>query len=532
MSAPRWNFEELGPNEEEQGISEWDQFDKEELGIDMTLLREAIQNSLDARDPTAKGAIKVRLQWLRRDELPEAAWLDELLTPLGPHLEAAGRSPSTTDHAAALVVEDFGTCGLTGRTDDRADTGNYRGFFYRHSSSYKRGPAGGRWGLGKLVFAHMSGWSCWFGLTTRKDDGRTLLMGKAAIGPRELKQKFYRPFPRWAVLEDGREQPVEHAAILARFRRAFRLRRQEGEPGLSVVVPWPKHGPDLEAIRRSVLTEWAVPILLGRLVLEVQDEVFDAPAVKALLPQVFGEDTARFVEAVASGGAPPVVLPPVRAYPEEKLSEELIDPVTLNDLRARHAAGGMMAVRVPVVVYPKRGGSERGHIDLYIARAESPPVALRLRDDITVPGGARLGVHGVHSALVAHAGCVALFLADAEPPAHETWTTTARLKTNWRYAPQTLNLIRTALATLHRLLAAGLDQELPDELLQFFWFEDPAGSGSGRGRARRRPRRTPGAPLTSRRRGPGNWSSVRNPAGSRSRPDRGSPPTSFRVRSE
>ena len=50
MSAPYWNFEPLSPNAEEHGISEWDQFDKEELGIDATLLREATQNSLDARD--------------------------------------------------------------------------------------------------------------------------------------------------------------------------------------------------------------------------------------------------------------------------------------------------------------------------------------------------------------------------------------------------------------------------------------------------------------------------------------------------
>ena len=63
-------------------------------------------------------------------------------------------------------MEDFGTSGLTGRTDDPSDTGNFRGFFYRHSNSHKGGTAGGRWGLGKLVFARMSAWSCWFGLTT------------------------------------------------------------------------------------------------------------------------------------------------------------------------------------------------------------------------------------------------------------------------------------------------------------------------------------------------------------------------------
>ena len=59
MAAPNWNFEPLSPNAEEHGISEWDQFDKEELGIDTTLLREATQNFLDAR---------VRIEWAGRSE--------------------------------------------------------------------------------------------------------------------------------------------------------------------------------------------------------------------------------------------------------------------------------------------------------------------------------------------------------------------------------------------------------------------------------------------------------------------------------
>ena len=200
MSAPVWNFEPLSPNAEEHGISEWDQFDKEDLGIDETLLREATQNSLDARaNSDGDAVVRVRIQWLRREDLAEPEWLDELLSRLEPHLNAAGRRPDRREYAA-LVVEDFGTSGLTGRTDDPGDTGNFRGFFYRHSSSHKGGTAGGRWGLGKLVFARMSGWSCWFGLTARAD-GRTLLMGKAAIGPREVEDKRYPAFARWAVLE-------------------------------------------------------------------------------------------------------------------------------------------------------------------------------------------------------------------------------------------------------------------------------------------------------------------------------------------
>lgn len=242
---PDWHFEPLSPNAEEHGISEWDQFDKEELGIDSALLREAKQNSLDARDTAnAQTPVTVRIEWLRPKDLAEPAWLEQLLGALRPHLDAAGRAAERS-HYAALVVEDFGTSGLTGSTDQPGDTGNFRGFFYRHSISAKGGRAGGRWGLGKLVFARMSGWSCWFGLTARAD-GRVLLMGKAAIGPRSVKGKHYPAFARWATVEGGLERPVEDERILRRFADCFRLKRRAGQTGLSVVVPWPKSNPDVE----------------------------------------------------------------------------------------------------------------------------------------------------------------------------------------------------------------------------------------------------------------------------------------------
>jgi hypothetical protein len=500
MSAPEWNFEPLSPNAEEHGISEWDQFDKEDLGIDSTLLREATQNSLDARDTSnGQSPVRVRIQWLHREDLAEPEWFDELLSPtLGLHLNAAGRALDRPKYAA-LVVEDFGTTGLTGRTDNPADPGNFRGFFYRHSISDKRGAAGGRWGLGKLVFARMSAWSCWFGLTTRAD-GRTLLMGKAAIAPRQVDDTRYPAFARWAVLEDGPqrlERPVEDQKTLRRFRRCFQLQRSDGEPGLSVVVPWPKSDPNIEEIRRSVLKEWAVPILGGRLVFEIQNDVIDAAVATTLLPQVFGERAANFIEAVASDETAAMALPELRPYPEAGLDEGRLDATVLETLRARYAVGEVVSVRLPIIL-PRKEAQEAdcGHVRLHLARAAQGEraQALRLRDDITVPRGVTFAVDGVHNALVAEEGPAAEFLADAEPPAHDNWTVTTRLRERWRYERRILNLIRTALAKLYHLLAAGAERDLPDELLQFFWFEDPAGSGNGRARAKRQQRRTPETP--------------------------------------
>ena len=166
---------------------------------------------------------------------------------------------------------------------------------------------------------------------------------------------------------------------------------------------------------------------------------------------------------------PAIKLPELQAYPKQELVEERIDPAILETLRTSYSRGETVTVRVPLVVYPSHTESSRGHVDLHLAQAEAgtSPVSLRLRDDITVPRGGLLRADGVHSALLADAGPVAEFLADAEPPAHDTWTVTGRLKEHWKYAPLTLNLIRTAPARLHQLLAVGAERDLPDELLQY-----------------------------------------------------------------
>ena len=252
------------------------------------------------------------------------------------------------------------------------------------------------------------------------------------------------------------------------------LPESRARPGYRSWFPGLRAGPDIEEIRRCVLKEWAVPILRAHLVFDIQGEVIDAAAARRLLPGILGEGAARFVEAAALAEKPAITLPELQAYPKQELVEKQMNPSILEALRTSYSKGDTVTVRVPVLVSPSHAESSRGYVDLHLAQAggQASPVSLRLRHDITVPRGGLLRADGVHSALLADAGPVAEFLADAEPPAHDTWTVTGRLKEHWKYAPLTLNLIRTAPARLHQLLAVGAEKDLPDELLQYFSFED------------------------------------------------------------
>jgi hypothetical protein len=300
-------------------------------------------------------------------------------------------------------------------------------------------------------------------------------MGKAAIGSRTMNGQTYPAFARWAVLDaQGREMPVQDEAVLARFRTTFRLARTD-EPGLSVVIPLPKVPPDPKKLRELVLREWLVPILRGRLVVDIAGQMIDAASAAVLAPAVLGPKVAAFVAEVATPKREPVELPELR-HPLGKLVADRLGPQVLGELRAAYGRREIVTVRVPVALFPKETGERRGHMRLSLQQgdAKQEPFALRLRGDISVPDAAKLNVEGVASALVAEDGPLADFLADAEPPAHDTWIVTEQLKKSWRNARDTLPLIRSAPVRLHALLAVGAEDEVPDALLDFFWFEDDA----------------------------------------------------------
>ena len=109
-----------------------------------------------------------------------------------------------------------------------------------------------------------------------------------------------------------------------------------------------------------MLKEWAVPILRGRLVFEIQGEVIDAAAARHLLPEILGEGAARFVEAAAMAEKPAITLPELQAYPKQELVEERIDPAILETLRTSYSQGDRVTVRVPLVVYPSQAKALAG----------------------------------------------------------------------------------------------------------------------------------------------------------------------------
>lgn len=175
------SFRRLGDGEMDRPPTQRDQFNNDDVELVDALVRESLQNSLDA---AAEEKVRVRFSLHRPDDAGRGALLAQLdLEQLRKRLRACAIDPDSIAFAdpKLLVIEDFGTTGLTGSWASM-DKEPFSDFWRRMGKSHKAGKSLGRWGLGKLVFSSSSEARIFFGLTVRKTDPELqLLMGQAVL---------------------------------------------------------------------------------------------------------------------------------------------------------------------------------------------------------------------------------------------------------------------------------------------------------------------------------------------------------------
>jgi hypothetical protein len=483
-AAPTWKFRRMQPGEMNIDPIEGEFFSTEALGsLADALVREAIQNSLDAR----AGGERVRV----RIAFPQpSAWLDgerraRYLEALWPHLAAEGSGladlPQRREPLAFVVVEDTGTRGLQGdpaQSEDREPAAdaprNDFYFFWRNVGRSRKSAAElGRWGLGKTVFAAASRINTFFALTVRRDDGRRLLMGQAVLRIHRLDGARHYPYGYFGDFEGDFALPVDDDAAIETFCRDFGIARAN-EPGLSVVIPYPDPTLEPQALLRSVVRHYFVPILAGDLAVEIvhgdQVEAVDAVSLPGLLARsawTEGPALQRLVQLARWAMA----LPPQRHLhlpaPDQGAAPRWIADRALEDalapLREPFNRGDPVGVHVPVWVKPTAGEAVCAGFDVYLERddALSGSDEHFVREGITI-AGVRSGLQGGVRAIVwVRQRALSGLLGDSENPAHTEWQERSpRFKQRYRHGPYTLRYIKSAPREIVRALtrpAAGRD---------------------------------------------------------------------------
>jgi hypothetical protein len=485
--------------------------------ISNALIREGIQNALDARLKSENQGVRVRV-FLSGDtySIPPEKYFP-LIETLAPHLRAKNNGlndlPDFKRPMRYLVFEDFNTEGLLGdpneyfvqNINDRL-THNYYYFWRNVGRSGKSDDQLGRWGLGKTVFPACSEINAFWGLTIRCDDKKKLLMGQCVLRnhSREDRKDAYcgfRPYGDYGKYIDDKDStgekyfayPAEEDDLATiNFESLFKIERKN-ESGLSIIIPFYSDELSLNHLVYSVVEQYFYPILEGKLEVEIVEEdkvkTLTKDKIQSTVDEIDYEELSRSYRKFRSAkslkalfelanwtlklkdeeyfrlNAPDLKLKPrwtKNLFPDED---------TLAKLRDDFEAGNRIAVKVPLKYSPK---GERPSICWYNAFIEKDfdlqkPETLLVRDGITISGINLLDKGAVRGMVVIQDPHLARMLGDSENPAHTEWNSESRnFKGKYENGSEAIKFVTNTLVRLFEKLQKPLEGLDKDILIDFF----------------------------------------------------------------
>lgn len=483
----KWFFQKLLPAQVETEITQRDQFSNDNVTLNETIVRETVQNSLDAG--VIGENVKVTFRWLDKNNGLGTDFLAALLRDQLPHAQASGIDLETIKflNPHVLVIEDFGTKGLTGSIDEK-DNDNFSDFWRRHGKSHKSGKSRGRWGLGKLVYSTTSQLGVFFGLTMRLNDKIPRLMGQSVLNLYTYKDEKYLPHSFFADqtcpgnLHKNIPIPIKDDEFVSDFKKSFCLQR-DGQSGLSIVIPFPNELFDQRSMIKVAIENYFYPIVVGQLSLVFDDIEINKDNIRALAhahaknmhPDL--DCLFDFLEAVSIYDESSLLILRPTWSDDNKLSELDFEDNELSDLRERFTKGEICGIRLPLTLRtkgPLGKGDVSTFITVFIQRPEDIILGLDLyvRGGLTLPGECKFRSRRALGAMVADDEAICDFLGDAENPAHTQWNlATEKLGKKYVSPRETVRVIKNALINLYDLLAEVKEEKDDTALGQFFGMD-------------------------------------------------------------
>lgn len=269
-----WEFEEYKEDSTRQDSSSH-KFFKEASESD-SLIREFIQNSLDASNNSKAVKVIINEKLLNRRELKE------FLTDLEPHLESCKiQAHKNQQKIRFIVLEDFNTKGLEGKNKEN---------FFKADNITNKTAGGGSHGIGKAVFSAVSRIKTFFGYSIFSDN-QDIFQGRTVLESHKIDEKEYRPYGNLKI------NPVERYTEL--INTIFKRKRTE--KGLSVAIPYCDI--KIEDIKQSCLEQFYIPIINKKLEIEIEignekinqeTLVLDNPKVKLAMDYITSSESNKY----------------------------------------------------------------------------------------------------------------------------------------------------------------------------------------------------------------------------------------------
>ena len=506
----QWVFSELrnsevfcDPNEGEHFRN--DQDDDEEYGGLDTLVREVIQNSIDAA--LGRSTVRVRFSLHSKEEMPPDERLQKYFERLKVPLKAEEVSytlQGTPDvNLGFLVCEDFGTRGLVGDpmfVEVEVPSGEKNDFYHFWRNIARSGKADndlGRWGLGKAVYQKASKVKCKFGLTVRESDKRTIVMGQSTLKIHGYEGKKYSPRGIWCegLNENDTPIPIESPELVELFRKEWKLTRTN-EPGLSVVVPYVAKLTG-RSIFQAVAVNFFSLILLRKLEVEIStpefgcvlltDRTIEAECAKILWKGTVTQkrhtapplEFAKKCLAMKDIAIDSILWGKGKNLKEEKLT---FDAQSLETLRSQFKKENFVAVKIHIFVLKKDKELSHENDDYFYVflqqedrKLPDKPDSYYIREGMTITkiNSTRAKKNYVRGLVYINKGQLAAMLGDTEGAAHADWETSAeRPEKLWKHGwKERVKFVKTIVDKLYDIVAPTIDKADYNLLSKYFSIE-------------------------------------------------------------
>lgn len=475
------------------------------------LIREAIQNSLDARTDRLNGKAKVRIYLSGQSSALTPAMHKKWFDTAWPHYHApknglrAGKAKDNLK-CGFLVFEDFGTTGLTGDWS-QADVieGAKNSFFYffrAEGATEKSADQLGRWGIGKQVFPRSSHTQTFFGYSVTDNYPKGFLMGSCILKYHEINGVVYRPdgyFSKPIQINglDSISGPITDVSLLNDFRKDFKLCRSDGQTGLSVVVPWLDEGEDgasgfdKDSLLIALVDGYFLPILEGKLEVDLEDADSVIHIRSDNFQKILDElgdrlqndyrrhklikrtcSLIKLAKLILSSASIKYQLSDcdkLRAVWDEKtLSDE-----QSKSIRTTLAEGRLVQVKVGLYVRRKGAIDARDEFSCYMIKDENfNERPCHIREDLIISNVTSGRANGFATIIRIDKGALANLLGDSENPAHTEWQSTSHnFKDKYTCGASNIKFVAEFASELLRRVHSSSSQ-IDKEILRAY-FNDP-----------------------------------------------------------
>ena len=475
-----WHFREYVPGDTNRRSTADSFFDPDNVSEPgEAVVREGIQNSLDATDNSDGNPAVVRISLIDEESAPDWQDVQPYFASAWPHYVAERSGlhpddiPTQSDKCTALVFEDIGATGLLGDDEEPfepepgSDRNDFYNFFRAEAVTEKREGDRGSRGIGKATFIQASRVNTMFGLTIRKSDDRRLLMGRTVLNSHRLNQRPLHGdgyFGIQSTHELGFTLPVANDSEIQQFADKFNLVRKD-ETGLSVIVPWPDREIDDKALIKAVVRNYFWSILAGRLDVWVEtqskrqilernsflQEARTDPDLETILSEIELADWV--MRADLDNERLELNMPPaVRGW---SWNRDLFPDGMLQTVNNKLHNREPIALRVPVTVRKKQSKPEESYFDVYMTSTGSNQAArpLFIRDDILISNVRPQTPRGIRALVIIQDEPLNEFLKKSENPSHTEWQR-QRVRTDYVSAAADLEFVRSSVRQIYNLAMA------------------------------------------------------------------------------